>query len=125
MKRTTPQAGVGRRGDGAKEQFWRLTLRQFAASGQSVRAFCATRQLSEPSFYSWRRALAERDAASLPTARTTVAPAFLPVQVTEATRQPIEIVLRGHRRIRLCGPVDQQMLARIVATLESIAESEG
>ena len=120
MKHTTPRTGRGRRGDRPKEKFWRNVLGQFAASGQSVRAFCAARQLSEPSFYSWRRTLAERDAAP-PIARTAIAPPFLPVQVADQASQRIEIVLRDNRRIRLCGPVDRAALAQVVAVLESVA----
>ena len=46
-----------------KESFWRLALEEFQGSGLSVRAFCRREGLSEPSFFSWRRTLQERDAA--------------------------------------------------------------
>jgi hypothetical protein len=48
-----------------KESFWRLALDEFRASGLSARAFCAREGLAEPSFYSWRRTLAERDSQGL------------------------------------------------------------
>jgi hypothetical protein len=40
-------------------------LDEFRASGLSARAFCAREGLAEPSFYSWRRTLAERDSQRL------------------------------------------------------------
>ena len=98
-------------------------MRQFATSGQSVRAFCAGRGLSEPSFYTWRRTLVARDAASSPTGAST--PAFLPLRLAEGRTVAqsgdggvMEIVLAGGRRIRLRGPVDRAALAEVVAALE-------
>src|SRR5262245_40525508 len=44
----------------SREQFWRDTITAWKASGQSVRAFCAARGLSEPTFYARRRELADR-----------------------------------------------------------------
>src|SRR4051794_34063190 len=50
----------------AKEQYWREVIDGWSRSGGSVRRWCTQRQISEPSFYSWRRTLAERDAAAAP-----------------------------------------------------------
>ncbi len=104
----------------SRDWFWRETLRQFAASGQSIRGFCRSRGLSEPSFYSWRRRLATHDESLSPTAHPSEAPAFVPVRVTDQTSEGIEIVLRGDRRIRLSGPVDRAALAEVVAVLEGV-----
>ena len=43
-----------------KELRWRKILRRQAGSGRSVREFCATEAISEPSFYWWRKKLRER-----------------------------------------------------------------
>ena len=95
-------------------------LLDFAGSGQSVRAFCAGRGLSEPSFYSWRRTLAVRDARSPAVATPVQTPAFVPIHVAEENNGGIEIVLRGDRRVRLRGSVDRAALAEVVAALESV-----
>jgi hypothetical protein len=140
MNNHTPQPGHGAPRDRSREKFWRKALRDFAVSGQSVREFCRARELSEPSFYSWRRTLAQRDAATpadAPGARVT--PAFVPIRLAEgggfasarggfasarggfaspAMIAPMEIVLAGGHRIRLHGPVDRAALAEVVATLE-------
>ena len=97
----------------SKQQFWRQVLRQFNSAGQGVRQFCRARRLSEPSFYSWRRRLAQRDAASVAPSE----PVFLPVRVTGERAGCIEIVLGGRRRVRLHGPVDPVALEQVLAVL--------
>jgi transposase len=118
MKQSTRLAAPVQQGQ-SRGQFWREVIGQFAASGQSVRAFCANRGLSEPSFYSWRRTLAQRDANSSPISSETPA-AFVPVHIAGESNSAMEIVLRGERRIRICGPVDRSALAEVVAALESV-----
>ena len=62
MNNHTPPACRGTLRDPAKEKFWRDVMRRFRASGHDGRAFCKANNLSEVSFYSWRRTIAERDA---------------------------------------------------------------
>lgn len=101
--------------DPGKERFWRRMLRQWRSSGLSVRAFCRSRGLSEPSFYSWRRVLAQR---------ATQPPAFVPVQVV-AEASPadtivggIELVLDGQRVVRIGPAFDALTLRRLLAVLQ-------
>ena len=47
--------------------YWRDILKRQAGSGLSVRRFCATNEISEPSFYQWRKKLAQRDQEGLAT----------------------------------------------------------
>ena len=49
--------GQQRRRDLKREQFWRRAVWEWEKSGQTIRAYCASRHLREPSFYAWRRAL--------------------------------------------------------------------
>ena len=116
MKHPPSRVSHGPPRDLSKEKFWRRTLTAFAASGQSVRAFCAARQVTESSFYAWRRALAQREAARSKPA--SLAPAFVPVRLSEAMAGSIEIVLTGGRCLRLHGPVDRAALAEVVAVLD-------
>jgi hypothetical protein len=115
MDYTPARAGHGPQRDLSKEEFWRRTLKAFAASGRSVRAFCAARQLAEPSFYAWRRALAQRDTAPVD---APALPAFVPVRVSDTAGGVIEIALAGGRCLRLRGPVDRVALAEVLAVLE-------
>ena len=57
------QAGeVNPRRSPAKEAYWRKAVADQRRSGQTVRAFCQDRRLTEPSFYAWRSELARHDA---------------------------------------------------------------
>jgi hypothetical protein len=47
--------------DPAKEQYWRELVAQWRSSGLSAREFCSLREVTEASFYSWRRELQRRD----------------------------------------------------------------
>jgi transposase-like protein len=104
----------------SKERFWRTMVEQWRGSGLSVRAFCARRSLSEPSFYAWRRTLQERDAAQL---------RFVPVKVvaqetastaddTSAAANTLELVLCRGRRLRVRPGFDGPTLTRLLALLE-------
>jgi hypothetical protein len=64
--------------DPAKEQYWRELVAQWRASGLSAREFCSLRQVTEASFYSWRRELQRRDGQRDGT------PAFVPVRIVPA-----------------------------------------
>ena len=88
----------------AKERYWREVMEGWRRSGGSVRQWCSQRQLAEPSFYSWRRVLAERDAAaaSQEPVRQRSRPkayraAMIPVEIVPPSSQqepaPLEITL--------------------------------
>ena len=106
----------------SKEQFWRRMMRLWRSSGLSVRAFCEEQGFSQPSFYAWRRTLAERDASAV---------SFVPVRVTAEARTPsaadgstggsagsVELMLDGGRRLRVGPGFDGPTLQRLLALLE-------
>ena len=124
-----------RQRDLGKERFWRRVVRRWRRSQLSVRDFCSAERLAEPSFYSWRRILAERDREVRPPAQrrgrsrqrdrsptrgpaSLGAPGFLPVQVV--TTAAIEIVLGNGRVIRLGdGGFDPAALRQLLAVVEA------
>ena len=103
----------GKQRDARKEQQWRQRLRQWRASGLTVRAFCEERGLSQPSFYAWRRVLVERDAESA---------VFVPVQVVSgeprAAESAIELVLGERGVVRVHPGFDAATLRQLLAVLE-------
>ena len=107
--------------DGGKERFWRRMMRQWRRSGLSVRAFCAEHGLSEPSFYNWRRTIAERDErdeASVPGAsRKSARPAFVPLRVIDASAM-LEVALQRGLVVRVPRGFDADTLRRLLAVLE-------
>jgi transposase-like protein len=100
-----------------KEQFWRDVLRRCKESGLSIRAYCRQRGLAEPSFYFWRRVLAERDGPAAPIANSP-AVTFVPLTVRPepvAVEATVEVVLANGRRLRVPVGVaaDFQTLIRL------------
>lgn len=106
----TKLAGRRRRFDREKDAKWREVMSAFSASGLSVREFCRRDGISEPSFYSWRRMLANRDAQeseSKPAAgrpsRQVGAPAGAPQ--TRAMLTPV-MVVPGPVASELCAALE-------------------
>ena len=104
--------------DGRREQFWREVVASWRRSGQSVRAFCAQADLSEPSFYAWRRTLQSRERErerQRPTAPS--GPTLVPVRVVPDV--PVEVVLPNGLVIRMPAGADVQAVAKLVTALGS------
>lgn len=108
---------TSKRNDSAKERFWRRELRQWRQSGLSVRAYCEQHGLAEPSFYAWRRTLAEREAVSFVPVRV-VPPDDEAVAAGPATAGGLELVLTGGRTLRIGLNFDAATLQRLLALLE-------
>jgi transposase len=102
----------------SKERFWRTMVRQWRSSGLSVRAFCAEHDLAEPSFYAWRRTLAERDASAVPFVPVRVAPEPRLQTTADASTGTLELVLGAGRRLRIGPGFDAPTLTRLLALLE-------
>lgn len=51
----------GAKRNGEREREWRDVLRRQARSRLSVAEFCRREELSQPSFYAWRRTITQRD----------------------------------------------------------------
>ncbi len=116
---------MARRRNVAKEQRWRQVLEAWQQSGLSVRAFCAQHQVSEPSFYTWKRNLQPRDQQPIPPvpAATDAAanplPTFAPVRlVGEPAPALLELALPSGHRLRVPAGFDPATLRQLLAVLE-------
>ncbi len=117
--------------DSEKQAYWRDIVRRQQESGQTVRGYCRDNNLSEPSFYSWRRELAGRgQPTSKPAAigkrkkrdaaRTSLAeaPAFIPLRLSAAGQNVVEIIHpRGHV-VRIPACVERESLRQILGLLD-------
>lgn len=135
-----------RRRDPAKERHWRRIVQRWRRSRLSVREFCDWQELSEASFYAWRRELTKRDrevsgasstekAASRAAAEQNgsvafAAPMFLPVQVVPETQTVatggssprtdcIEVHLTSGVRLQVPAGCNRQALVEVLAALET------
>jgi hypothetical protein len=97
-----------------REQFWRRLIREQERSGSSIKAFCQSQGVSQPSYFAWRKklALCKRENARAE---------FVPVRVvpnTPAESSGIEIVLDRGRRVRVEPGFDRQLLNDVLTVLE-------
>jgi transposase len=117
--------------NGVKERHWRQHVAAWRRSGLSVREYCRTEGLAEPSFYAWRRVLTERaalagsaaDSEAVPPRRgSTAAAPFVPVRLVEDQQSSaaVEVVLRGGRVVRVPANFPAQTLRAVVAALEDL-----
>jgi transposase len=57
---------MARKKDGEKQLQWRGIVGRQAKSGLSIREFCAKEEISQASFYAWRRRLRQEGKTSMP-----------------------------------------------------------
>lgn len=135
-RRKTCGRRPGRRASEAKERFWRSHLKAQRAGELSIRDYCAEQDLSEPSFYAWRREITRRDQdrsgrASRPSngkgdgIRRTVGPltaGFVRLEVQPASSCPaasIEIVLPGGSRVLVPPGAARGQLYKVLTALQA------
>ncbi len=90
-----------------KVQFWRSLLRQQPGSGMTVKEFCRKHGVSVPSFYAWRRKIAQHD-LPMDQRNDERHDRLVPVQLVDSTggndavdENRIEIVTPGGFTLRL------------------------
>ncbi len=97
-----------------RERYWRQVIRDQAASGLSISAFCREREVSPASFFSWRRKLAAGG-------RKEVAGKFIPIELAppaSLARQPsFEVALPNGLRIHVPPQFDADALRALLAVL--------
>lgn len=96
--------------DAAKERFWRKVIDGFDPARHTVREWCSSQGVSEPSFYAWRRELAARDRTSQRSAVRLV-----PVEITPSEPATVAIELRDG--LRLSVPIER--LHEVLDVLEA------
>jgi transposase-like protein len=93
----------------------RAVLAALEASGLGVGAFCRRYGVGRQRVRYWRRQLAGGQPAA-------GRPVFLPVRVLETTAgaaaEPIEVVVRGERTVRVRPGFDRELLRRVLEVLE-------
>ena len=112
--------------DASKQNRWLELIGRWQQSQLTIREFCERHQVSEASFFSWRRVLRQRgllDESAEPKAATTASksPAF--VKLTPAGPEPmaasaIELVLGDRRVLRVRPGFDADVLLELVRLLE-------
>jgi len=101
-----------------REQLWRLRVVEQRASGLTVRAFCQRHALREPSFYFWRRTLAERDRANSRPAEPAFVAVETPAVASLLPTAMIEVHLPNGTRVSVPPGCEASHLAMVFAVLE-------
>jgi hypothetical protein len=104
----------GKRRDPQLEHFWRETLAAWHKSGKPVRAFCASRRLSQASFYGWRRTLRERDRQR---SAAPPLPRLVPLRVVPGA--VLEVVLPTGLVVRVPDGAEAAAVATLVTALRT------
>jgi transposase-like protein len=89
-------------------------VRLHQRSSTTVRDFCAEHGVSEPSFYAWKRTIAQRDQTAAPLA--TSEPLFIALGNLSAPT-PFELVLPQDRVLRIPAGFDPHALRQLLAVL--------
>jgi hypothetical protein len=85
-----------------KVQQWTERLERFAQSGQTVVQFCQEERVSQPSFYQWKKRLADQVRPTPANAESSRS-AFRAVEVTSPSLSATTIRLANGIEIDLCG----------------------
>lgn len=109
---------MGRRADEGLARVWGARLRRQRGSGLSIAEFCRREDVSQASFFHWRRRLGEAHGKGRRSGRSSPRPTFLPVEIA-ALPPPaqIEIELPGGAVVRLPAGAADDLIASAIAAV--------
>ncbi len=109
-----PDSSVRSRSGASADRKWVERLERFAASNQTVAAFCTAEGVSLSNFYLWRRRLAQ------PTPSPAVdIPTVVPIRVTPPPPvTPIEVALPSGTVVRFPADTRPEVLVAVLHGLE-------
>lgn len=111
---------MAQRPNPGKQERWLELMRRWQRSQTTIREFCERQQVSEASFFSWRRVLKQRGLLNETPVHDEAAPFVkLTVAVSESVGA-VEIVL-GKRVLRVRPGFDANLLLELVRLLEEPA----
>ena len=107
-----------------KQLYWQDVVNRQADSGLSVRQFCTQEQVSEPSFYVWRRKLGGGESgerrpgtSSRRGGDSRNGREFIPLKLLDAS-DVLEVIHPLGYRIRVVGQVEVTALERVLDVLD-------
>ena len=96
----------------SRHQVWAQRLGRYRRSSLTVRAFCQAENVSVPSFYQWKKKLAQADAP-----RT---PAFVPVELSAQGGDDLDLVLPGGATLKIPAKIDDASMRRVIAAVVEV-----
>jgi hypothetical protein len=95
-----------------RRRYWSELITEQKASGQKARPFCREREISEYSFYKWRRRLSQAERVEFALLETASAVAAVP-------NSALELVLGNGERLRIANGVDAGTLRLVLDAVRS------
>ena len=99
-----------REGQADRRKFWTELITRHKQSGKTVEAFCQENGVGSPSFYGWRKRLAEKSQ-----------PIGFALVETPAVRQqrgePVELILSSGDRLHIAPGADPATLRLVLSVL--------
>jgi hypothetical protein len=95
------------------QQKWMDLIRQHEQSGAGVKVFCRDRNVSEPSFYSWRKRLAKSQPVRFALVETSGS--------AGKYHAPVELILASGDRLRIAPGADAATLRTVLSVLRERA----
>jgi len=108
----TRKAIVGK-SETPRGDYWRERIAAQEKSGVTVAQFCREQELTEQSFYLWRKRLREGTPMRFALVETGL------VRQRRATESDLELVLATGERLRISADVDVTVLRRVVEALRA------
>lgn len=96
-----------------RQKFWTELIGRHKQSGKTVEAFCRENGVGEPSFYAWRKRLAEKGQAM----------GFALVEtpsIRAPGSEPVELILSSGDRLRICAGADPATLRLVLSVLREL-----
>ena len=109
---------MSRPADARKHELWQQRLLRFRRSKLSVAEFCRSEQISQASFYQWRRRLDDSRPSShrVKDVETPKAEHFVPMHVSSSSaRLQLSFPNGAEVRVDACDPRVLQDLVQVVA----------
>jgi hypothetical protein len=110
--------GKTREIDGDQEQFWRMAIETWQASGLPIRQFCKNEGLSEPQFYMWRKKLTggstEHDDQDDPKPSS-----FIEVAIPKNNHVAVELLLTSGNTVRIHSGINNTTLSNVLSALHA------
>jgi len=97
----------------ARIEYWRARIAEHERSGMSVGRFCQEQQVTEQSFYVWRKRLRQPEPIRFALVEHGAAPA------ATAAEPMLELVLKTGDRLRIGRGVDEAALRTVLAALRA------
>ena len=94
--------------ESTKHEVWPARLQAQGASGQTIRAWCASNDVTEATFHYWRKRLASTGVPS---------PQFISLPNTSQSAAMLEIETPNGYVIRLGSPAQAEWLGTVLAAL--------